>query len=56
MKLSTLLSNLFKPVGTFFNLSKSYFTTSDFKLAQSVFLAKSDVSTPATILRSASVA
>ena len=46
--LSTLLFKSIKPLGTFFNLSMSNLSTSDFKLAKSVFLANSDVSTPVT--------
>ena len=49
--LSNLLFKLLKPLGTFFNLS-----TSDFKLAESVFLAKSSVSTPVTFFKSVFVA
>ena len=43
--LSTLLFKLFKQIGIFFNLAMSSLSTSDFKLAKSAFLAKSDVST-----------
>ena len=39
--LSTLLK-LLKLVSTFFNLSMSNLSTSDFKLAKSAFLAKDD--------------
>ena len=41
--LSILLLKLFKPLGTFFSLSISNLSTSDFKLGKSDFLAKSDV-------------
>ena len=54
--LSTLLLKLLKLLGTFFNSSISKLSTSDFKLAKSVFLAKSDVSTPVAIFKSAFVA
>ena len=53
---STLLFKVLKPIGIFFNLSISNLSTSDFKLAKSVFLAKSDVSTPVALFRSASIA
>ena len=53
--LSTLLFKLLKQLGTFFNLSISNLSTSDFKSAKSVFLAKSNVSTTAAFLKSASV-
>ena len=43
--LSTLLFKLLKLVATFFNLSVSIWSASDFKLAKSVFLAKDYVST-----------
>ena len=44
---------MFKLVATFFNLSISNLPTSDFKLAKStIFLAKSDVSTPAVFFKS----
>ena len=39
-KLSTLLFNLLKPLGTFYNLSISNLSTSHFKLAQSSFASK----------------
>ena len=42
--LSTVLFKSLKLVGTFFNLSISDLFTSDFKLAKSVVLAKSDIS------------
>ena len=48
--LSNLLFKLLKPLGTFFNLSLSNLSISDFKLAKSAFLAKDDVSTPGTFL------
>ena len=35
--LSNLLFKLIKPLGTYFNLSMSNLSTSDFKLAKSVF-------------------
>ena len=54
--LSTLLFKLSKPIGTFLNLSMSNFSTSDFKLAKSVFLATPDVSTPVAFYKSAFVA
>ena len=38
--LSTLLIKVLKPLGTFFNLSISNLSPSDFRLAKSVFLAK----------------
>ena len=53
--LSTLLFKSIKPLGTFFNLSMSNLCTSDFKLAKSVFLANSDVSTPVASYKSAFV-
>ena len=39
--------------GTFFNLSISKLSTSDFKLAKSVFLAKFNVFTPVAFFKSA---
>ena len=51
--ISVLLNifKLFKPLGTFFNLSISNLSISDFKLSKSVFfLAKSDISTPVAFL------
>ena len=48
--LSNLLFKLLKPLGTFFNLSLSNLSISDFELAKSAFLAKDDVSTPGTFL------
>ena len=50
--LSTLFFKLLKLLGTLFNFSISDLSTSDFKLAKSVFLAKSNVSTPAAIFKS----
>ena len=50
--MSNLSALLFKLLGTFFNLSMSNLSTSDFKLAKSVFLAKSDVSTPVAFFKS----
>ena len=47
---------MFKLLGTIFNLSISNLSTSDFKLAKSVFSAKSDASTPAAVFKSAFVA
>ena len=44
--LSTLLFKLLKLVGTFFSLSISNLSTSDFTLAKSTFLAKDYVSIP----------
>ena len=44
--LSTLLIKSLKLVGKFFSLSMSYLSTSGFKLAKSIFLAKDDVSIP----------
>ena len=49
--LSTLLFKLLKLIGTIFNLSISNLSTSDFKSAKSVFLAKSDVSTTAAFFK-----
>ena len=43
---------MLKLLGTFFNLSISNLSISVFKLAKSVFLAKSDVSTPVAFFRS----
>ena len=54
--LSTLLFKLLKLFGTIFNLSMSNLSTLDFKLAISIFLAKSDVSTPIAFLKSDFVA
>ena len=54
--LSTSLYELLKLLGIFFNLSMSDLSTSDFKLAKSVFLAKSDISTPVAFLKSFFVA
>ena len=45
-----------KLVGTFFNLSMSNLSTSDFKLAKSLFLAKDDVSTLVGFFKSVFVA
>ena len=42
---------MFKPLGTFFDLSISYLPTSEFKLAKSDFLGKSDRSTPVDIFK-----
>ena len=50
--LSALLFKLPKLLGTFSNLSMSNLSTSDFEFAKSVFLAKSDVSTPAAFFES----
>ena len=41
---------MFKPVGTFSNLSISKLSTSDFNLAKSILLASFDVSTPVAFL------
>ena len=54
--LFTLLSKLFKPVGTFSSLSLPNLPTSDFKLAKSTFLANFDVLTTVALLKSAFVA
>ena len=54
--LSTLLFKLFKLLSTFFSLSISNLSTSDFKLAKSVFLARDDVSTRVALFKSAFVA
>ena len=54
--LSTLLFKLFKPFGTFFNLSISNLSTSNFELDQLFFLAKSDVSTPVAFFKADFVA
>ena len=54
--LSTLLFKLFKLLSTFFNLSISNLSTSDFKLAKSVFLARDDVSNRVALFKSAFVA
>ena len=54
--LSTLLYKLFKLVGTVFDFSMSYLSTSDFKLAKSYFLAKDGVSTPDAHFKSVFVA
>ena len=54
--LSALLFKLFKLLSTFFNLSISNLSTSDFKLAKSVFLARDDVSTRVALFKSAFVA
>ena len=54
--LSYLLFKLITLVGTFFNLSISNLSMSDYKLAESVVLAKSDVSTPVAFFKSAFVA
>ena len=54
--LSTLLFKLFKPIGTFFDLSISNLSTSDFKVAKSVLLAKYDGSTGAAFLKSVFIA
>ena len=51
--LSTFFFKLLKLVVTFCNLSISNLYPSDFKLAKSVFLAKSDVSTPVAFFKSA---
>ena len=48
--ISTLLFKLLTPLGTFFNSSLSNLSTSDFKLVESVFLAKSDVTTAVSFL------
>ena len=52
---STLLFKLLKLVGTFFHLFISNLSTSDFKLAKSLFLAKSHVWTRVAFLESAFV-
>ena len=52
----TLFYKLLKLVDTFFKLSMSNLSTSDFKSAKSVFLAKHDVSTPAVFFKSVFVA
>ena len=44
--LPILLSKLFKPLGTYFYLSTSNLSTSDFKITKSVFLINFNVSTP----------
>ena len=44
-----------KPIGTSYNLSISNLSTSDFELAKSTFLSKSDVSTTLAFVKSASV-
>ena len=49
--LPILLSKLLKSLGTFFNLSKSNLSTSEFQLAKLVYLAKSDASTPVAFFR-----
>ena len=49
---STLLFKLLKPLGSFSNLSKFNLSTSDFELARSSFLAKSDVSIPVAFFNS----
>ena len=54
--LSDLLFKLFKPYGTIFVLSISNLSTSDFKLAESTFLAKEDSSTPVAFFNSVFVA
>ena len=41
---------MYETLGTFFNLSISYLSSSNFKLSKSVLLAKSDVSTPIVFL------
>ena len=51
-----LLSKLLKPLGTFFNLSISYLSTSGFPLVKSVLLPKLDKSTPAAFFKSVFVA
>ena len=53
---STLFFKLLKLLGTFLNLSISNLSISDFKLTKSVFLAKSDVSTPVAFFKSNFVA
>ena len=50
--LSALLFQLFKPVATFPNLSRSYLSTSDIKLAKSSSLANIDVSGTVTLFKS----
>ena len=40
---------MLKLAGIFFNLSISYLSTLDFKLAKSTFLANFDVSTPVVV-------
>ena len=50
--LSILLFKLFKILGTFFNSLLSNLSTTGFKLAKSVFLAKDDVSTPVASFKS----
>ena len=50
IRILTLLLKLLKLFGTFLNLPLSNLSTSDFKLANSLFLAKSDVSTPVAFL------
>ena len=51
--LSTLLFKLLELLGTLFNLSISNLSASGFKLAKSVFLAKSDISNPVSFFKSA---
>ena len=53
--LYTLLSILLKLVGRFSNLSKSTLFILHYKLTKSNFLAKFDVSKPASFFKSASV-
>ena len=43
---------MLKLAGIFFNLSISYLSTLDFKLAKSTFLANFDVSTPVAFSKS----
>ena len=50
-KLSTLFFKLFQPLGTFTSLSISNFSKRNFKLAKSLFLAKSDVLTPTVFFK-----
>ena len=54
--LPSLLSKLVKLVGTYFSLSISYLSKSDFKLAKLNFLGNFDVSTPAAFFNPAFVA
>ena len=51
--MSALLFKLLKLVDAFFNLSISNLSRSDFKLAKSVFLGRSNVSSTAALFKSA---
>ena len=53
--MSTFLFKALKSLGIFFNLSIPSLSTSDFKLAKSVFLAKSYVPTHVALFKSAIV-